>query len=443
MKKLSMILLATLLSMSFATSQTITIKSLLDAKKKSDAEITHKKKKLKAKTWVNRAKLYLDIAQYNYKGLQKGLKEDMIKKTPNNLGKAKSIIAKGKEKTVIYDRINLTYVGGVLNSWTETKPIVENATEQSKNSILKAFELDEKGSVKKQTNVKIIITILRDLYVSKGVMSFKNEKYNKAFENLETSLELNKYPVVKAMPFNLSGVTFTTGYYALKAEKIDIAKKYFNTCVEKDYEKGLPYHNLAAIYSKENDKEKELSILEKGFSKYPNSENLLGAFINYYFRSGNSEGAFKTIEKALKVMPDNPSLHFSKGTLYDEMIKDNSGKYTNEEKEKFKELCEKAYKDALKIDPNYFKAKYNLGTFYYNKGVNILQVAGNLPLNQKEKFEKEKAKAYELFKTALPHLEQANKLEESKMTLTPLLTIYRKLGMFDKLKIATEKMKNY
>jgi len=444
MKKISLIFLTTLLSFSFLFSQTQTVESLKKDKEKSDAEIKHAKKKLKAATWEKRAGIFLDIAQFNTKGLYKKMPQKGLQGAETVFGKPNKIETKGKEEIWIYDRVNLTFVNGLLQIWKETKPIIKGAIDKSKECYIKAFELDKKGKLKSKAIVMQNIAILRDLYTNAGIEYSTAKNYVTAVKYFESALELNKYlKTKKNNTFKEGLITYYAGVFAQSANDLEKAKSYYKICVEKGFEKGSPYHSLASIYSSEKDEKNELDILSKGFKKYPDSKELLFDFINYYLKIGNSEGAFASIEKALKVTPENYSLYFAKATLYDEMIKDKSGKYTKEQKEEFTEKSRKSYEKALEIKPDYFNALFNLGIFYYNKAAEILKIADELPLSEKAKFEAEKVKANEQFKLAIPYLEKASEVKnDNKMTLQTLSTMYRKLGMYDKLKIVKEKIDN-
>ena len=455
MKKINLLLLTTLLSFSFIHSQTTapvqTVKGLLKAKEKSDAAIQNEKKKLKASTWVKRADIFLDIAQFNTTGLQKGMKKLLIEKsTQTHLGKVIKKETNGNKEIITYERITLNYEAGVLQNWVETKALAENSIMQAKDAYLKAFELDKKGKIKNRDAVKLKTAVLRDLFVTEADKHFKNKDYKKAIENLKYSLELAKYPKPKTDKFSIAAITYYVGLFAQYDKDYDTAKEYYLLCIEKGYENITtenkneirnPYHGLAFIYSEEKNSEKELDILNKGFTKYPDSKELLFAFINYYLRVGNSEGALKSINEAIKIDPKNASLYFAKATLYDEMVKDTTDRYTDEKKNKLDEEAKVTYEKSLSIDPDYFKALFNLGAWYNNKGVTLETQAGNLPLNDNN-YEPLKLKAKENFKAAIPYFEKAIKIKEDEFAMRTLFAIYRKVGMFDESKSLLEKIDN-
>ncbi|HWP81553.1 MAG TPA: tetratricopeptide repeat protein [Bacteroidota bacterium] len=81
--------------------------------------------------------------------------------------------------------------------------------------------------------------------------------------------------------------------------------------------------------------------------------------------------------------------------------------------------------EALKIDPEYVDALFDLGATYYNWGVELIRAAedkGEEPTAFKEKFEK-----------ALPYMEKVQTMKKEDATVWETLgTIYARLGLQDK-----------
>ena len=181
----------------------------------------------------------------------------------------------------------------------------------------------------------------------------------------------------------------------------------------------------------------------KSVDKYPDSNELLVDFINYYLRSGESEKALEKLQKGIKESPDNQSYYFAIGTLYDEMMQDTSGKYTDEQKEKYYNLAIEYYKKAIELKDDYFDALFNLGVIYYNRANKIWVDAGNLPLSENEKFEKERQRAKDTYKEAQKYMEKAHQVNyKDKDVIKALMIIYSRLGMHDKQKEMKELLDN-
>ncbi|MBN2757495.1 MAG: tetratricopeptide repeat protein [Bacteroidales bacterium] len=444
MRKITLLILTTLFSFTFAYSQTSqTVEGLLKDKAKSDEDILNPKKNVKSATWEKRGDIFLDIAQFNTKGIYKSMPQKGFNGAEFIAGKPNEILTEGDEEIWVYERIKLTFVNGLLTNWLETKPIVENAIDISRDAYLKAFDLDEKGKVKEKDLVKQNIATLRGLYADQGIKYFQEKDNKKAYQSFEEALKLNKFPKVSGdTVFDAGLLTYYAGVFAQNANDIDKAEEFYKTAVDNSYQEGLPYHGLASIYSEQGKEDKELDILTKGFEKYPDSKELLFDFINFYLRIGNSHGALENIDKAIQVNPENFSLYFAKGTLFDSMAKDTTGKYTVDEKIQIEKDAVTAYEKSLEIKPDYFNSLYNLGALYYNRAAAILKKADDLPLNAKAEYDALKEKADENFKLSIPYLEKASEVQDDRMTLQTLSTMYRRLGMYEKNNAVKEKIEN-
>ncbi|MEN8123003.1 MAG: tetratricopeptide repeat protein, partial [Bacteroidota bacterium] len=186
-----------------------------------------------------------------------------------------------------------------------------------------------------------------------------------------------------------------------------------------------------------------LEILKTGFEKYPNSNELLVDFINYYLVKGESEKALGKLEKGIKENPENQTYHYAMGTLYDTMNKDTTGKYTAKEKIEYEGLAISAYKKAVELKGEYFDALFNLGVVYYNRAANIIKKAQNIPPKEQKRYNAEIEKANKNFKLALPYMKKAHEVNiRDRSALTTLSTIYLKLQMYDEQKEVKEMLDN-
>lgn len=445
MKRIALLFVSVFVGATLLSAQTTqTAESLLKAKDKSDADIQNEKKNTKSATWEKRGDLFLDIAQFNTKGLYVSMPQKGISGAEILVGKPDNITSDGANEDWIYERVTLHFVDGKLDGWDETKPLVEDAIDKAYEAYLKADELDEKGKFKDKTGVKVNLATLRGLFTNKGVKLFGDKKYKEAVAELDKALKLAEYPKTESdSVFNTGLVTYYAGVMSQNGGDLEGAKKYYNICIEKGYEEANPYQALASVYKEEGKSDKELETLQAGFDKYPNSKEILIGFINYYLTSGQSDKALEKLQTAVKDNPENPTFHYAIGTLYDTMAKDSTDKYKAEEKEAFIKKAKEAYQMAIDIKPDYFEALYNIGALYYNEAAKILKEADKLPLNKKAEFEAETKKAQKQFETALPYMEKAHAADANdRSTLQTLVTIYHKLQMYDKKKEAQEKLTN-
>ena len=351
----------------------------------------------------------------------------------------------------VYERITLKFIDGKLDTWDETNPIAADGLDKAYEAYLKAVELDEKGKLKTDKSLMQNTSILRGLFSTKGVSYYNEaEKTKDASTYKKAVLELDKALILDELPkeaidtlFNRGLVTYYSGVMSHSGKHYEMAEKYYNICIEKEYEGAKPYHGLASMYKEQKLEEKELAILQKGFNKYPNSNELLVDFINFYLAKGESEKALSKLEKGIQENPENQTYHYAMGTLYDTMMKDTTGKYTAEQQAEYEELAVNSYKGAIEIKGDYFNALYNIGALYYNKAANVIKLAQDIPPKEQKRYKEQMDKSVKIFKQALPYMEKAHDIDiRDRNTLLSLSTIYLKLQMYDKQKEIKEMLDN-
>jgi len=116
------------------------------------------------------------------------------------------------------------------------------------------------------------------------------------------------------------------------------------------------YTNLkkAHIFKKQNEIEEGLKLIKESVERYPEDYEFLNQLAYFYKYAGKKDDAIETMEKLLKVVPDDGNYWDSYGEILLEF----------KEYEKAIEMCEK----ALKMDPNgwfSFNSNLTLGIVYY------------------------------------------------------------------------------
>ncbi|MBN2667771.1 MAG: tetratricopeptide repeat protein [Bacteroidales bacterium] len=283
----------------------------------------------------------------------------------------------------------------------------------------------------KYTDEQIVMDIIINRYpalanalVNKGLTLFQDEKkYDEALNLFEKSLFTS----------SMVGKVDTQAVYfcalaASKANKTDDAIQYYTALAQMEYgendlDKAKNYYFLAQQYKAKNETEKYLENINKGIEKYPNaSAPLLVEMINYYLSNGQQKEALEYLDKGIETTPDNASLYFAKGTIYDtdSLLGD-------------KEKAKEAYIKTIALDSTHFDAYYNLGAIYFNQGAAKNEEANNVDPDNYKKYKAVKAEADGFFKQALPYLEKAHELNSEDMsTMQSLKLIYYRLGDLEK-----------
>lgn len=257
-------------------------------------------------------------------------------------------------------------------------------------------------------------------YANKGIENFQAKEYKKAQENFGKSMMLNQ----------LTGkmdtvMLFNTALASEYAEDNEAAKELYNTLIQLKYniDGNGPslYQSLSRIYKKEGNKEKSLEVLQAGRKAYPNNQGLIFEEIDYFLQADKAEDALVSLNTAIELEATNAFLYYVRGTV--------------QEKLNNKDAAILDYKKSLELDPKQHDAAYNLGAYYFNKAVDKINEANDLPLNQSKKFEAMKAEAKKDFESAIPYVEMANIAKpEDGDTATMLIKLYTQVGEYEKAK---------
>jgi tetratricopeptide (TPR) repeat protein len=163
-------------------------------------------------------------------------------------------------------------------------------------------------------------------------------------------------------PYNKVDTTalYNAGFTAWMIKDYPRAEEYFNKCVEAGYyyEGGEVFAKLADIYNNTERKDAARDILENGFAKFPQSQSILIGLINYYLDSKQSpDRLFELIGEAKKNEPNNASLYYVEGNIYNELGQ--------------KDKAVESYYKCAEIDPNYEFGFIGAGILYYNQALEI------------------------------------------------------------------------
>jgi tetratricopeptide (TPR) repeat protein len=173
---------------------------------------------------------------------------------------------------------------------------------------------------------------------------------------------------------------------------------------------------------------KAVTAFELAYKTQPENVDNITNLIDVYERTGQADKAEGLTRDAVKRDPSNKLFHYAYGVF---LLK----------KEKFTEAIAE-FSEALKIDPAYGDAKYNLGVAYLNWGVSIKQENDRKAELEKKgsKVTKEDTSYKEKFKASLPYLEESAQLRSEDAALWMQLgRLYAILNMPDKSKGAFEK----
>jgi tetratricopeptide (TPR) repeat protein len=366
--------------------------------KKSNAVLEDAEKTASPKFWLSRADLMCDIYNVNKKYVE-GMPKISITVT---MGKEKEIKQEEKEgslfETYVYDRVNIVYKDGNYYNYIETNKIFDNPLDEAKKDLAKAQELDVEGKLAKK--IKAAYTALSELYTHQGSRAyFYDNDQKKAYECFVSSLDINALPAADNKID--TSLMFNVGLIATKLDLFQEGIKYFDMALKYNYPEPRTYVYLKEDYLALGDTAKGIEVLKEGFNKYPESLEIVVELINYYLAANKSEEALNYLKIAQGKDPNNMSLIFAEGTLYDK-------------KGDFDKAVE-IYKKTTTIDPNYFNGYYNLGVLYYNRGQLYYKEADNASPSEYKKLQD---LGDEQYKFVVEPMEKCMKILEAKTNLT-------------------------
>ncbi|MBN1118570.1 MAG: tetratricopeptide repeat protein [Bacteroidales bacterium] len=381
--------------------------------KKSDEQKEDPKKNVNPKFWLSRADLMMDI--YNVD--RKYIEGQALVSIKFYYGEPKEIKSEEKDgklyETYVYDRVNVIFENGNLYNYVTTQPVGQNVLTEALASLKKAQELDTDGKLNKK--IGEAYSSLSELFVHKGGRDyFYDQDTKSAFDNFTAALDINE---IVSAPIDTS-LMFNCGLIAHQNNMTDESIKYFSKVLEYNYPNPKSYVFIKQSYFTKGDTAKGMDYLKEGFEKFPDSQDILIEFINYYLITGKSGEALEYIKLAQEKDPTNISLIFAEATLYD--------------KEGNTDKAIETYKGAVELDPEFFDAYFNLGVVYYYYAQDFYEKAA-APSNTNAEFKAITEKGDEQLKKATEPLEKCVSLYESKE-----LTAAEK----DTLKIVYETLKS-
>ncbi len=381
MKKTISVLLIVLISSSFILAQSnylVEINSLQKRIKNSDEKIKDEAKNKKVATWTERAKLHMEASKIVTSDLYYGMPNAPLEEIEGSLFmNVKVILGEPDNQEFLgsdvpgderwnYEYLYLIFKAKKLIDWKQTKAVVDEPLVTAYEAYMKAIEVDEKGKYKnKKSTHKNFAEIKVLLYIDGYELNGAGE-YNKAFDYLEKSIALDKYPRVKSdTTVSTLDYYYLAAHFALVAgsknkakikkytdsldinaknknlynEKINYyternkillpkAVEYYNYCIDNEHKEiGTCYANLARAKFEEGDDAAGLEILEKGTKAYPNEKEIIYGLINYYTPKGEYGKAFEYIDAAIALDKSNYLLYIVKADASAKVFYDFKDKY--------------------------------------------------------------------------------------------------------------------
>ncbi len=363
MKRIFMAL-AVLLTIQIADAQ---VKTPADAKKAVESATTaaeNPKKASKPATWLKLAGAYMDAytAPMGNGWIGANKQELTFIMGSDKPTSTQTVTLAGEQYSKeTYSTMNYYFNANNQLALIEvTKPVYEDALDKALEAYRKAAEVDVKGS--KTKDIDAGIKNISAKYVEQGMNKYMFGDLKAAsvcFEKAVNASESAPTPAIDTMAI------YNAGFTAWMTQDYAKAEPFFKRCLDLGYaEDGEVYAKLADIYSKLDKKEDAKSVLEKGFSAYPQNQSIIIGLINYYIESGEQpDELFALLDVAKKNEPNNASLYYVEGDIHNKLG--------------HKDEAIAAYLKSNEIDPNYEFGLIGIGILYYNEALEIQEKAAN------------------------------------------------------------------
>ena len=351
--------LAVLLTVQLADAQVKSPDAAKKAVEAAEAAAKDPKKATKVATWLKVATTYMDA--YNApKGaawIGASKQELQLVMGSDKPVSSETVVVGGDTclKEVYAEKELYFNEAGQLVMINVTKPVYTNALEKACEAYTKAYEVDVKKS--KAKDIAAGLQSITNNYLDDAMASYMFGNYAEAsdlFGKAAAASATEPYAKVD------STALYNAGFTAWMVKDYAKAETYFKKCLDINYyyEGGEVYAKLADLYNNTDRKEAARDILEQAFVKFPQSQSILIGLINYYLESKQSpERLFELIGEAKKNEPNNASLYYVEGNIYNELGQ--------------KDKAIESYYKCAEINPEYEFGFIGAGILYYNQALEI------------------------------------------------------------------------
>lgn len=359
------------------------------------------------------------------------------------LDKAKKLIdpaceneqTKNDAKTWYYAGLIYSQIGGEVDKpRSKYKDLDPDWLVKCKNAALRCKELDTDKEYAEGNNT--ILSFVGNEYYKMAITSFNAQNYNECMQLCEESVRI----------FNECGKReyanesyMLAGKAALNAHDKDAQLKYFKVLMRTKSKDKLVYRTLFDLYKSDGDTNEALKVATNYVKNAdPKDYNANMMMAEGYLMKGNLEQGNEEIQKALGKSTDDPQVHADllavAGATY-EGVSD----FAN---------AELRYKESLQALPNQFTANFGMGKMLYNRAVDKLTDANNVPPDDETGlYEKLNNECKDFFRQSIPYFTNAIAFIKSMNQegqdqnrsnlfncLNALNTVYARLEMYDDLK---------
>ncbi len=415
MKKLAMIFtVALMFCSSIVMAQRVDLESINAKLAKSDAEVEHPKKGLKASAWMNRGDLYFSTISDPMKALFVGIDGSMLDAACGAKGKpGQKKIGQTQYKTMTYGFFVAYLQNNKVVAWTSSRLVKKDALDVALKSYAKAIELDPNMKSK----VKASLDKMSEFYQQLGSFAIKLNDIGQGVSTYTNLCKVQEDPAYGGVD---PVVQFTAGYMlTLQGEKVPWSYVRGETILKKalaggyskleddnksvlDADRGNIYYYLYyCAYAQREKTPAKINVakkyLQEGINKYPKNTRIFDSLLHLYTNEagmGDPTELLETIEKTIKINPKSANAWFARGRIY----------YALEDYDE----CIASFKEVVKIEPKTYDGNYYLGLFYMLKADAMLSNMKGVTYSDQSKYDADVAELNKIYAMAVPYFEVAH-----------------------------------
>ena len=358
------------------------------------------------------------------------------------LDKAKKLIdpacqheqTKDDAKTWYYAALIYSQIGGEQDkARSKYKNLDPEWLTKCKDAALRCKDLDTDKEYAEGNNT--ILSFVGNEYYKKAVKAFEEQNWDECMNLSEESIKMF---MASAKREYANESYMLAGKAAMNAQNNEAVKKYFKPLVRTKTKENLVYATLFRLYKEAADTNEAIKLAQNYVKFCPEDFNANMMMAEAYLLKGNINEGNAEIQKALEKTVDKPQIHAqlqaAAGAAY-ENVKDF-------------ENAENQYKASLTTLPNQFLANYGLGKMLYNRAVDKLDEANNVPpTDESGLYDNLLNESKEFFRQSIPYFTnaiafidamdadgQAQNRSNLHQCLHALNTVYARLEMYDELK---------
>src|SRR5690554_4193325 len=190
--------------------------------------------------------------------------------------------------------------------------------------------------------------------------------------------------------------------------------------------------NMVLIYKEVNQNARAEKMLADARKESPKDIDLIIIETNYYLQNNNMEKAGSLINEAIAIDPNNHELIYTLAQI-------------NAQANKIED-ARGLYERVLQINPEYTEAHVGLGELVLkneSEYVDQMNAIKGFSAAEIKKYDELKKKRDDMYKEAIPHFENALKIEpDNQRAISFLAGLYGALDMLEKQQFYQAKLKN-